>query len=108
MRAYALAQVEAASRPETTLASITFSQEKVNAISPELKAGSNYVKPGLSVKNILNTHIHTNISYQTQEEILEAKLFKKLSETVKLELTNTNTFKNDRVKRVLLGLSYNF
>ena len=111
LSAYAIAQVEAASPSEMTWVSAPVfknKEVKVNTLAPELKAGSDYIKPGLTVKNILNTHIHTNVSYHAQEETLEARLSKQLSNTLELELTNTNTFTQDRVKKVLFGLSYQF
>lgn len=103
-----LAQAEAASPSEISLATVPLLSNKMNILTPELKAGSDYIKPGLSVKNILNTHVHTNVSYHAQEETLETRFFKQLSKTVGLELTNTNTFTGDQVKKVLLGLSYQF
>lgn len=106
---YLIGELEAAPSEGGAMTSLALlKQAKANTISPRLSAGTDYVKPGVAVNNLFNTHIHTHISYQAQEETLEAKLSKKLSKTVECHLTNTNVFTDDRVKKIILGLSYRF
>ncbi len=103
---YWIGELEAS--PSLGIAILQKKANKANELSPRLSMGAHYIKPGFSFKNILNTAIHTTISYQTKEETLEAQLSKKVSKMIELRLTNTNVFTEDRVKRVVLGFSYTF
>jgi len=79
-----------------------------NHLSPKLNVGTSYVKPILSIENMMGSQIETNLSYQTEEKTMGANFEKALNQDFVFKLENIYSFENAKDHRFLMEIKYNF
>ena len=81
-----------------------------NKFRPNLKFGTNFVKPELTLENALNTKVTVGASYHSRNEVLETKLLKPIGPQLEFSVKQISHFTHTRPlnNEFMVGLDYQF
>jgi len=84
-------------------------QKPVNQFRPRIRVGSDYLKPGFTLKNTLNTNVDIGASYHSLDRVLEAKLSSRLYKKIDFKVENHSNFSTPQFEnRVSFSFSFGF